>query len=117
MAIGETFAIREKQQLFRVRMAVERYMDIRIVMTIRVVFKTKNPSVIKNLTIAGSILIISNAASAITAGGVAAAVTGTTTIQWVTVEEKNYSGYSENNVLSVGGFWRWKWKRGSIGFR
>lgn len=65
--------------------------------------KTKNPSVIKNLTIAGSINI-SNAASAITAGGVAAAVTGTTTIQWVTVEERITADIPKNNVLSVGGF-------------
>ena len=65
--------------------------------------KTKNPSVIKNLTIAGSINI-SNAASAITAGGVAAAVTGTTTIQWVTVKERITADIPKNNVLSVGGF-------------
>ena len=34
-------AIRRNNSFFGVRMAVERYMDIRIVMTIRAVFKNK----------------------------------------------------------------------------
>ena len=66
--------------------------------------KTDSSSIIKNLTITGSINV-SNGANAITAGGVAAAVTGTTTIQGVRVAETITADVPKNNVLSVGGFY------------
>lgn len=68
------------------------------------IFAKTEGATIKNLTMAGNISV-SNAFGSIAAGGIAAQMQGTTTINGVTVQESIYADGSAEWTMSVGGLY------------